>query len=89
MPTMPAKTPTHRATGKVEQLAKDEVTISHGPVPSLKWPPMTMGFVPPAGGLPKDIKVGDTVQFEFQASDDGMFKIISISRTASASGVGK
>jgi Cu(I)/Ag(I) efflux system membrane fusion protein len=84
MPTMPAKTPTHRATGKVEQIAKDEVTISHGPVPSLKWPPMTMGFVPPAGGLPKDIKVGDTVQFEIQASDDGVFKILSISRTAGA-----
>lgn len=89
MPTITAKNPTHRATGKVEQIAKDEVTISHGPVPSLKWPPMTMGFAPPAGGLPKEIKVGDTVQFEFQASDDGMFKIISISRTASASGDGK
>ncbi|WP_440963186.1 efflux RND transporter periplasmic adaptor subunit [Massilia sp. GER05] len=89
MPTITAKNPTHRATGEVEQIAKDEVTISHGPVPSLKWPPMTMGFAPPAGGLPKEIKVGDTVQFEFQASDDGMFKIISISRTASASGDGK
>jgi len=90
MTAMPAKTPTHRAAGKVEQLAKDEVTISHGPVPTLKWPPMTMGFVPPADGLPTDIKVGDTVQFEFQASDDGTFKIISMSRTAgAASGGGK
>jgi len=84
MPAMPAKTPTHRATGKVEQIAKDEVTISHGAVPSLTWPPMTMGFVRPAGGLPKDIKVGDSVQFEFQASDDGMFTIISISRASGA-----
>jgi len=91
MPTMPTKTPTHRATGKVEQIAKDEVTISHGPVPTLKWPPMTMGFVPLAGGLPKDIKVGDTVQFEFQASDDGTFKVVSISRAtrAAAPGDGK
>lgn len=90
MSAMPAKTPTHRATGKVEQIARDEVTISHGPVPSLKWPPMTMGFVPPPGGLPEDIKVGDTVQFEFQASDDGTFRITSISRTAgAASGAGK
>jgi Cu(I)/Ag(I) efflux system membrane fusion protein len=88
VPAMPTKGPTHRATGKVEQLAKDEVTISHGPVPSLKWPPMTMGFLPPAGGLPKDIKVGDTVQFEFQASDDGMFKIVSITRTSGAAAPG-
>ncbi len=84
MSAMPAKTPTHRATGKVEQIAGDEVTISHGPIPSLKWGPMTMGFVPPSGGLPKGIKVGDTVRFEIQSSDDGMFKIISISRTADA-----
>jgi Cu(I)/Ag(I) efflux system membrane fusion protein len=45
---------------------------------------MTMGFTPPAGGLPKDIKVGDSVQFEIQASDGGMFRIISISRTVGA-----
>ena len=87
-PAMPAKAATHRATGKVEQIAKDEVTISHGPVPSLKWPPMTMGFVPPTAGLPKDIKVGDTVQFEFQASDDGTYRVVSMSRIA-ASGAGK
>jgi Cu(I)/Ag(I) efflux system membrane fusion protein len=81
-PAMPAAVPAHRATGKVEQIARDEVTLSHGPVPSLKWGPMTMGFAPPAGGLPKDIKVGDTVQFEFRAADDGTFRIVSISRTA-------
>lgn len=82
MPAIPAKAPTHRATGKIEQIAGDEVTISHGPIPSLKWGAMTMGFVPPTGGLPKDIKVGDTVQFEIQAMDDGMFRIISITRAA-------
>lgn len=90
MPAMPAKATTHHATGKVEQIAKDEITISHGPIPTLKWPPMTMGFVPPAGGLPKDIKVGDTVQFEIQAQDDGMYKIIMISRVSgAATGAGK
>jgi Cu(I)/Ag(I) efflux system membrane fusion protein len=81
MPTMPEKVPTHHATGKVEKIAADEVTLSHGPVPSLKWGPMTMGFALPAGGLPKDIKVGDTVQFEFQKGDNGVFKIVSMSRT--------
>jgi Cu(I)/Ag(I) efflux system membrane fusion protein len=79
---MPATVATHRATGKVEQIAKDEVTISHGPVPSLKWPSMTMGFQAPPGGLPKDIKVGDAVQFEIQAAGGGAYKIVSISRSA-------
>ncbi len=82
MPAMPAKERTHHATGKVEQIAADQVTLSHGPVPSLKWGPMTMGFALPAGGLPKDIKVGDTVEFEFQKSDKGVFKIVAMSRTA-------
>ena len=86
MPVVPAKVPTHHATGKVENIAADEVTLSHGPVPSLNWGPMTMGFAPPAGGMPKDIKVGDSVQFEFQKSDKGMFNIISMSRTPSADG---
>jgi Cu(I)/Ag(I) efflux system membrane fusion protein len=88
MPATPAKVPTHHATGRVERIAGDEVTISHGPIPSLKWGPMTMGFMLPPGGLPKDIKVGDTVQFEIQAADGGMFKIVSISRTGSGATAG-
>jgi len=82
MPAMPAKASTHHATGKVEKIAADEVTLSHGPVPSLNWGPMTMGFAPPAGGLPKDVKVGDTVQFEFRKAGKGMFQIVSMSRVA-------
>ncbi len=74
-----AGTPTHRGEGKVERIGKDEVTLSHGPIPSLQWGPMTMGFRLPATGLPKDLAVGDTVTFEFRESGDGMFEIISIS----------
>ena len=90
MAVTPAKAVTHRANGKVEQIAKNEITISHGPIPSLNWPSMTMGFVPPPDGLPKGIKVGDTVQFEIQASDEGVYKIVSISRSAATTpGAGK
>jgi Cu(I)/Ag(I) efflux system membrane fusion protein len=85
-PAAPAKAATHRATGKVERIGKDDVTISHGPVPSLKWPPMTMGFAPPPGGLPHDVQVGDTVTFEFRKGDKGGFEIIAIARTASGGG---
>jgi Cu(I)/Ag(I) efflux system membrane fusion protein len=77
---------THRATGKVERIGKDEVTISHGPVPSLKWPPMTMAFSAPAGGLPQDVQVGDTVEFEFRKGGKGGFEIVAIARTASGGG---
>jgi Cu(I)/Ag(I) efflux system membrane fusion protein len=79
---------THHATGKVEKVAKDEVTISHGPIPSLKWGPMTMGFALPPSGMPSDIGVGDTVNFEIQAKPDGKYQIVSISRQGGGPGTG-
>jgi len=70
----------HRGEGRVEKIGKDEVTLSHGPMPSLKWGAMTMGFRLPAGKAPKDLRVGDTVAFEVRQSKDGMYEITSISR---------
>jgi Cu/Ag efflux protein CusF len=55
----------HRTSGRVERVGKDSVTISHEPVPALKWPAMTMDFLPPQGGWPADAKVGDRIEFEF------------------------
>jgi Cu(I)/Ag(I) efflux system membrane fusion protein len=77
-----ANGPTHRGEGKVESIDKDEITLSHGPIPSLQWGPMTMGFKLPAGGLPKNIAVGDTVAFEIRPGKDGMFEIVTISPAA-------
>ncbi|WP_442947175.1 efflux RND transporter periplasmic adaptor subunit, partial [Noviherbaspirillum sp.] len=75
---------THRGQGKVESIDKDEVLLSHGPIPSLQWGEMTMGFKPPANGLPKNIEVGDTVTFEIRPMKDGMYEITTISPTAQA-----
>ena len=41
------------------KIGKDELTLSHGPIPALKWPSMTMGFKTPASGLPPGLKAGD------------------------------
>jgi Cu(I)/Ag(I) efflux system membrane fusion protein len=73
---------THHGTGKVEKIDKDEITLSHGPIPSLQWGAMTMDFKPPATGLPKNLAVGDTVAFEIRPAQDGMFEIVSISPAA-------
>ena len=35
---------THSATGTVDSLSGQVVTISHGPIKSLEWPAMTMPF---------------------------------------------
>ena len=79
-----AAAPTHRGQGKIEAIGKEDVTISHGPIPSLQWGAMTMPFKLPTGGLPKNIAVGDTVTFELRAMKDGMYEITSIAPTGAA-----
>jgi Cu(I)/Ag(I) efflux system membrane fusion protein len=79
-----ADAPAHRGQGKIERIGKDEVTLSHGPIPTLQWGPMTMGFKPPPDGIPKSLAVGDTVTFEIREAADGMFEIVSISATTPA-----
>jgi Cu(I)/Ag(I) efflux system membrane fusion protein len=68
----------HRGEGVVESIGKDQVTLSHGPIPSLNWGAMTMGFKAPPGGLPPGLKVGDRVAFEFSANKKGEFELSSI-----------
>ena len=79
-----ADVPTHHGEGKVESIDKDQITLSHGPIPSLKWGPMTMGFKLPASGVPKNVAVGDTVAFEIRETADGNFEITAISTAQSA-----
>ena len=73
--------PSHRGQGKVERIDKDRITLSHGPIPSLQWGPMTMGFNLPASGLPRNIEVGDSVAFEIRDGGGGTFEIVRISPT--------
>jgi membrane fusion protein, copper/silver efflux system len=80
-----AKEPTHHGTGRVETIDPDEIILSHGPIPSLHWGAMTMGFTLPANGLPRNIAVGDMVAFDFRETKDGMYQIVSITPTADVS----
>jgi Cu(I)/Ag(I) efflux system membrane fusion protein len=64
MASAAAKPALAEATGRVEQVTKDGVTLSHGPVPAIGWPAMTMTFrADPM--LLRGLKVGDQVQFAF------------------------
>ena len=82
----PAGMTGHRGEGRIEQIEKDEITLSHGPIPSLKWGPMTMGFKLPAGRLPKDAKVGDKVTFGVELLKDGMYGITDMAPAGTAMG---
>jgi Cu(I)/Ag(I) efflux system membrane fusion protein len=81
----PAQGPIHHGQGKVEKVDKDEITISHGPIPSLQWGPMTMGFKVPVSGLPQNVAVGETVNFDIRLMADGSFEIADIASAASSS----
>nr|WP_315249556.1 efflux RND transporter periplasmic adaptor subunit [uncultured Duganella sp.] len=75
--------PLHHGEGRVERISKDEVTISHGPIASLQWGPMTMPFQLPAGMSAK-VNVGDRVVFDVKQGKDGSFEIVRMSSSAAA-----
>lgn len=77
----------HHGTGKIESIGDNAIVISHGPIPTLHWGPMTMGFKPPAGGAPKQLSVGETVTFAIRATGDGLFELVSIEPTPTAGDV--
>ncbi|MGH8433647.1 MAG: copper-binding protein [Pseudomonas sp.] len=73
-----AAAPSAQASGTIKAIdaQKSTVTIAHGPVASLKWPAMTMGFKATPEQLTQ-LKAGDQVAFEFKS--EGMAAtIISI-----------
>lgn len=70
--------------GKVESVEADGITISHGPVGALKWPPMTMGFGKPNAKSFADIKPGDTVRFEFKRGGAMDYELVSVQRVGGA-----
>ncbi len=77
----PAPSPVgHRAEGQVEDIdAKAAtVTLAHGPVPTLKWPAMSMEFKVANAGLLAGLKPGATVAFEFVERGQGDWVITSI-----------
>lgn len=77
-PALPAGV--HVADGKVESVEADSIVISHGPVPSLKWPSMTMGFGKPDAKAFADVKPGDTVQFQFREGGPVGYELLAVTR---------
>ena len=64
--------PRYQGEAKVEAIGSDTLTLSHGPIPSLQWGPMTMDFKqPPKNALPPNLKIGDHVTFEFFMGTEG------------------
>lgn len=77
------RAPMHEGAGTIKALTKDEVTLSHGPIPTLQWGPMTMPFKLPTPDTAKELKPGDTVRFRFREAGDE-FVIDSIEKAEEA-----
>ena len=75
----PAKPVMYQGEGRVDAMDKDAITLTHGPIPSIGWGSMTMAFKPRPDGLPRNVAVGDRVQFEFVMPKDGEPTLTGIS----------
>ncbi|HQU80949.1 MAG TPA: efflux RND transporter periplasmic adaptor subunit [Azonexus sp.] len=78
----------HRAEGKIEEIdAKTgAVSISHGPVDSLKWPAMTMEFKAANTSLLQALKPGAKITFEFVERQPGEWVITAVTPLAPNTG---
>lgn len=72
--------PVANAEGTIKAIdtAKHTVTIAHGAVPAVQWPPMTMGFSVTEDQL-TGLKVGDRVTFAFRL-EGGKATVVSIKK---------
>lgn len=60
----------------VNKIGDGTVNISHGPIPEIGWPAMTMDMaVMPDAQLPDDIQAGETVNLMLVKDADGMYAI--------------
>lgn len=72
--------PVANAEGTIKAMdtAKHTVTIAHGAVPAVQWPPMTMAFAVTQDQL-TGLTVGDRVTFSFRL-EGNKAKIVSIKK---------
>ena len=75
-----AKASVYIAQGKVESVDAESITISHGAIPELKWPAMTMGFGKADPQAFADVKPGDTVHFEFKQGGPSGYQLTTVHR---------
>ena len=71
---------TYRATGTIERINANSVTLRHGPVPALEWPAMTMPFASEGPEQLRGFARGDRVSFTFVQASTGP-RIVSIRKT--------
>lgn len=60
------------ARGVIETIGKEEITLSHEPIPALDWPAMTMPFAVNPTVVTTGLKKGQTIQFTLEKKGDDL-----------------
>ncbi|MGA7179708.1 MAG: efflux RND transporter periplasmic adaptor subunit [Thiobacillaceae bacterium] len=75
---------TYQAVGSLDDIDGADVTITHQPIPALKWPSMTMDFQLASPDVIKGVAPGSPIRFEFEQRGPGEFVITRIEATGAA-----
>ena len=79
-----AKAEVHRGEGRVEAVdpASSSVTLTHGPIASLKWPAMTMDFKVKDAALLRALRPGQNIEFDMAGEPGGEYTIVAVQPAA-------
>lgn len=82
--TTPAMPKTYSGHGRINEINPNKTTlnITHDPIPSLKWPGMTMDFSVKDPAVLKSLKPSDEINFELTESEKGDYTIVNITKGA-------
>ena len=79
----------HSGEGVVEGIEDGELILSHGPIPSLNWGDMTMGFTAAPDVQLEKLKEGDKVKFDLRGLKDGTYEVVRITPIPASQGAAK
>lgn len=86
-PSASATLPVYRTPATIDAIEGDTITLSHPPIPALKWPQMQMGFrVSPQTKRAPGLAAGQRVQVEFSMSEGDLPVLTTISPATASSG---
>lgn len=73
---------TYSAEGTLDAIQDGAVTVSHGAIPELKWPAMTMAFELESPAVAAGMAPGTPVRIQFEERGPGKFVVTRIERKA-------
>lgn len=72
----------HQGEATVIAIDSSSALLAHGPLPTVGMGAMTMEFLAPTNGMPRNVAKGDRVQFEFVMPKDGELTLTRITPIA-------